>query len=72
MNTLKIEFSDEEIKSLETLAKQENLSLAAWARYTLIEKIKEDFDNELIKDYLLNKDKMKFYSGDQVKLDLGI
>ncbi|WP_106460420.1 DUF6290 family protein [Anaerococcus sp. Marseille-P3915] len=72
MNTLKIKFSDEEIKSLETLAKQENLSLAAWARYTLIEKIKEDFDNELIKDYLLNKDKMKFYSGDQVKLDLGI
>lgn len=72
MNTLKIKFSDEEIKSLETLAKQENLSLAAWARYTLIEKIKEDFDNELVKDYLLNKDKMKFYSGDQVKLDLGI
>ena len=72
MNTLKIEFSDEEIKSLETLAKQENLSLAAWARYTLIEKIEEDYDNELIKDYILNKEKMKFYSRNQVKDELGL
>lgn len=72
MNTLKIKFSDEEIKSLETLAKQENLSLAAWARYTLIEKIEEDYDNELIKDYILNKEKMKFYSRNQVKDELGL
>ena len=72
MNTVKIKFSDEEIKILETLAKEDNLSLSDWARKILIEKNKEDFDNELIKDYLLNKDKMKFYSGDQVKLDLGI
>lgn len=72
MNTLKIKFNDEEIKILETLAKEENLSISDLARESLIEKIKEDYDNELIKDYLLNKDNMKFFSSNQVKSDLGI
>ena len=72
MNTLKIELSAEEIKSLETLAKEENLSLAAWAKETLIEKIEEDYDKDLIKDYLLKKDIMNFYSSDEVKTELGI
>lgn len=72
MNILKIEFSDEEIKSLETLAEEENLSLAAWARETLIEKIEEDYDKDLIKDYLLTKDIMNFYSSDEVKAELAL
>lgn len=72
MNTLKIKFSDEEIKILESLAKERNLSLSDWAREILIERIEEDYDNILIKDYLLNKEKMKFYSSDQVKLELGL
>lgn len=72
MYSLKIEFSDEEIKSLETIAKEENLSLAAWAKETLIEKIEEDYYKDLIKDYLLKKDIMNFYSSDEVKTELGI
>lgn len=72
MTTLTIRLSEEDKKLFKEVSKDKRKSLSDWARETLIEKIEEDYDNELIKDYLLNKDKMKFYSSDEVKAELGL
>lgn len=72
MTTLTIRLSEEDKKLFKEVSKDKRKSLSDWARETLIEKIEEDYDKELIKDYLLNKDKMKFYSSDEVKSELGL
>lgn len=72
MTTLTIRLSEEDKKLFKEVSKDKRKSLSDWARETLIEKIEEDYDNELIKDYLLNKDKIKFYSSDEVKAELGL
>ena len=72
MTTLTIRLSEEDKKLFKEVSKDKRKSLSDWARETLIEKIEEDYDKELIKDYLLNKDKMKFYSSDEVKAELGL
>lgn len=72
MTTLTIRLSEEDKKLFKEVSKDKRKSLSDWARETLIEKIEEDYNNELIKDYLLNKDKIKFYSSDEVKAELGL
>ncbi|MDU5588211.1 MAG: DUF6290 family protein [Finegoldia magna] len=37
-----------------------------------MEKIEQEYDEKIVNEYLLNKDKMKFYSDDEVKKELGI
>lgn len=37
-----------------------------------LEKIEQEYDEKIVNEYLLNKDKMKFYSDDEVKKELGI
>ena len=52
--------------------KEKNKTLSDEARESLLEKIEQEYDEKIIKEYLLNKDKMKFYSDDEVKKELGI
>lgn len=72
MTTLTIRLSEEDKKLFKEVSRDKRKSLSDWARETLIEKIEDDYDMELIKDYLVNKDKMKFYSSDEVKAELGL
>ena len=37
-----------------------------------LEKIEQEYDEKIVNEYHLNKDKMKFYSDDEVKKELGI
>lgn len=77
---------DELIKSNEQLkvtAEMGNVVVLSEAHYNKImetlriysnplEKIEQEYDEKIVNEYLLNKDKMKFYSDDEVKKGLGI
>lgn len=46
--------------------------LSDWARETLLASIEEEYNKELIEEYLFNKKDMKFYTSDEVKKELGL
>lgn len=41
-------------------------------RQAALEKIEDEYDLKLVKDYLEKKEKMSFYSADEVEKELGI
>lgn len=71
MATITIRLSESD-KKLFTNVSKKNKTLSDWARESLLEKIEQEYDEKIINEYLLNKDKMKFYSNDEVKKELGI
>lgn len=72
MATITIRLSKSDKKLFINVSKEKNKTLSDWARESLLEKIEQEYDEKIINEYLLNKDKMKFYSNDEVKKELGI
>lgn len=72
MATITIRLSESDKKLFTNVSKEKNKTLSDWARESLLEKIEQEYDEKIINEYLLNKDKMKFYSNDEVKKELGI
>lgn len=68
--SLRVEGKDKEL--FQKISKQENLTLSNWIRETLMNAIEDKYDIELANEYLENKDKMKFYTQDEVKEILGL
>lgn len=68
--SLRVEKKDKEL--FQKISKQENLTLSNWIRETLMNAIEDKYDIELANEYLENKDKMKFYTQDEVKEILGL
>lgn len=71
MTTLTIRLSEEDKELFKSVSKDKNMVLSDWARETLLASIEEEYDKELIEEYLLNKKDMKFYTSDEVKKELG-
>lgn len=72
MATITIRLSEEDKDLFTNVSKEKNKTLSDWARESLLEKIEEEYDEKIIKDYLLNKDSMKFYTSEEVKNELGL
>lgn len=72
MATITIRLSEEDKDLFTNVSKEKNKTLSDWARESLLEKIEEEYDEKIIKDYLLNKDNMKFYTSEEVKNELGL
>ena len=72
MATITIRLSKSDKELFINVSKEKNKTLSDWARESLLEKIEQEYDEKIINEYLLNKDKMKFYSNDEVKKELGI
>ncbi|WP_392436224.1 type II toxin-antitoxin system RelB family antitoxin (plasmid) [Finegoldia magna] len=72
MATITIRLSEEDKDLFTNVSKEKNKTLSDWARESLLEKIEEEYDEKIIKDYLLNKDSMKFYTIEEVKNELGL
>lgn len=71
MTTLTIRLSEEDKELFKSVSKDKNMVLSDWARETLLASIEEEYDKELIEEYLLNKKDKKFYTSDEVKKELG-
>ncbi|MGX7349197.1 type II toxin-antitoxin system RelB family antitoxin [Dolosicoccus paucivorans] len=72
MTTLTIRLSEKDKKLFQSVSQEKNKTLSDWARETLLKTIEEEYDEQLVKEYLLNKNKMNFYTSDEVEKELGL
>lgn len=72
MTTLTIRLSEKDKKLFQSVSQEKNKTLSDWARETLLKTIEEEYDEQLVKEYLLNKNKMNFYTSNEVEKELGL
>lgn len=72
MDHIVIEVSKEDKKFFEEFALARGMTLSDWALQALYNSVEEDFDIELIKSYLNNKNKFANYTNDDVLEMLGL
>ena len=70
--TISVRLSEEDTKLIKAYAEMNNTTLSDLIRNAIIEKIEDEYDLKLVKDYLDKKEKMSFYSADEVEKELGI
>lgn len=69
---LSIRCSKEDEKLIKRYAAAKNQSVSEFLRNAAIEKIEEEYDLEVIREYLENKEKTKLYSADEAEKELGL
>ena len=69
---LSIRCSSEDEKLIKKFAAIKKQSVSEFLRQAALEKIEDEYDLKLVKDYLDKKEKMSFYSADEVEKELGI
>ncbi|CBH22280.1 conserved protein of unknown function [Acetoanaerobium sticklandii] len=69
---LSIRCSSEDENLIKKYAAMKKQSVSEFLRQAALEKIEDEYDLKLVKDYLDKKEKMSFYSADEVEKELGI
>lgn len=69
---LSIRCSAEDENLIKKFAAIKKQSVSEFLRQAALEKIEDEYDLKLVKDYLEKKEKMSFYSADEVEKELGI
>ena len=69
---LSIRCSSEDENLIKKCAAIKKQSVSEFLRQAALEKIEDEYDLKLVKDYLDKKEKMSFYSADEVEKELGI
>ena len=69
---LSIRCSSEDENLIKKFAAIKKQSVSEYLRQAALEKIEDEYDLKLVKDYLEKKEKMSFYSADEVEKELGI
>ncbi len=69
---LSIRCSSEDENLIKKFAAIKKQSVSEFLRQAALEKIEDEYDLKLVKDYLDKKEKMSFYSADEVEKELGI
>jgi uncharacterized protein (DUF1778 family) len=69
---LSIRCSSEDENLIKKFAAIKKQSVSEFLRQAALEKIEDEYDLKLVKDYLEKKEKMSFYSADEVEKELGI
>ena len=69
---LSIRCSSEDENLIKKFAAIKKQSVSEFLRQAALEKIEDEYDLRLVKDYLDKKEKMSFYSADEVEKELGI
>ena len=69
---LAIRCSSEDENLIKKFAAIKKQSVSEFLRQAALEKIEDEYDLKLVKDYLDKKEKMSFYSADEVEKELGI
>ena len=69
---LSIRCSSEDENLIKIFAAIKKQSVSEFLRQAALEKIEDEYDLKLVKDYLDKKEKMSFYSADEVEKELGI
>ncbi|WP_347451090.1 type II toxin-antitoxin system RelB family antitoxin [Acetoanaerobium noterae] len=69
---LSIRCSSEDENLIKKFAAIKKQSVSEFLRQAALEKIEDEYDLKLVKDYLDKKEKMSFYSANEVEKELGI
>ena len=69
---LSIRCSSEDENLIKKFAAIKKQRVSEFLRQAALEKIEDEYDLKLVKDYLDKKEKMSFYSADEVEKELGI
>lgn len=69
---LSIRCSSEDENLIKKFAAIKKQSVSEFLRQAALEKIEDEYDLNLVKAYLDKKEKMSFYSADEVEKELGI
>ena len=69
---LSIRCSSEDENLIKKFAAIKKQSVSEFLRQAALEKIEDEYELKLVKDYLDKKEKMSFYSADEVEKELGI
>ena len=69
---LSIRCSSEDENLIKKFAAIKKQSVSEFLRQAALAKIEDEYDLKLVKDYLDKKEKMSFYSADEVEKELGI
>ncbi len=69
---ISIRCSSEDENLIKKFAAIKKQSVSEFLRQAALEKIEDEYDLKLVKDYLDKKEKMSFYSADEVEKELGI
>ena len=69
---LSIRCSSEDENLIKKFAAIKKQRVSEFLRQAALEKIEDEYDWKLVKDYLDKKEKMSFYSADEVEKELGI
>ena len=69
---LSIRCSSEDENLIKKFAAIKKQSVSEFLRQAALEKIEDEYDLKLVKDFLDKKEKMSFYSADEVEKELGI
>ena len=67
-----IRLTEQEKKIVDSYARLHSISLGEAFKQALFEKIEEEYDMDIVKEYLNNKDKMTFHTADEVEKELGL
>lgn len=69
---LSIRCTKEDEKMIKRYAASKNKSVSEFLREVAIEKIEEEYDLEVIREYLENKEMSKLYSAEEAEKELGL
>ena len=69
---ISIRCSSEDENLIKKFAAIKKQSVSEFLRQAALEKIEDEYDLKIVKDYLDKKEKMSFYSADEVEKELGI
>ena len=69
---ISIRCSSEDENLIKKFAAIKKQSVSEFLRQAALEKIEDEYDLKLVKDDLDKKEKMSFYSADEVEKELGI
>ncbi len=69
---LSIRCTKEDEKMIKRYAASKNKSVSEFLREVAIEKIQEEYDLEVIRDYLENKEVLKLYLAEEAEKELGL
>lgn len=74
MSVISIRFNDEEEEILKNYVKSKGISLSQYIKNTIFEKIEEEYDLEVIQEYLKNKEKgtLELISYEDTMKELGL
>lgn len=69
---LSVRVSKEDERLIKNYAASKEQSVSELLRQLVFEKIEEEYDMDIVKEYLNNKDKMTFHTADEVEKELGL